>query len=235
MDRRSAMIAGIAFAVLYAIALLLVQPLPGIDRPGYDIVTHVSHHSSAMRVQALLIAFGSLALVAVLGFARDRLSGPAAYVFTIGSAAVIVEVGISTWFTAGLALHPDQLGSATARTIADIVAMWGPMLTVADIMVAVPILLAANEGRLPRWMGIIAAVFTVEQLIETITIIGPPGSFISPGGSMNFYLGGPLFIVFFLALGIALSLEPEPAPVQQNDHVDDAAAVEPPAADQSGE
>jgi hypothetical protein len=24
---------------------------------------------------------------------------------------------------------------------------------------------------------------------------------------MNFYLGGPLFIVFFLALGVALSLE----------------------------
>jgi hypothetical protein len=50
-------------------------------------------------------------------------------------------------------------------------------------------------------------VFAVEQLIETITIIGPPASFISPGGAMNFYLGGPLFIVFFLGLGVALSLE----------------------------
>ena len=50
-------------------------------------------------------------------------------------------------------------------------------------------------------------MFAVEQLIETITIIGPPASFISPGGAMNFYLGGPLFILFFLALGVALSLE----------------------------
>jgi hypothetical protein len=60
-------------------------------------------------------------------------------------------------------------------------------------------------------------VFAVEQLIETITIIGPPASFISPGGAMNFYLGGPLFIVFFLALGVALSLEQtevKPAPDQ---------------------
>ena len=80
-------------------------------------------------------------------------------------------------------------------------------MTVADIMVAVPILLAANAGHFPRWLGILAAVFAVQQLIETITIIGPPGSFISPGGSMNFYVGGPLFVVFFLALGIALSLE----------------------------
>ena len=86
--------------------------------------------------------------------------------------------------------------------------MWGPILTVADIMVAGPILLVANEGRLPRWLGIVAAVFAVEQLIETITIIGPPASFISPGGAMNFYLDAPLFIIFFLALGVALSLEP---------------------------
>ena len=63
------------------------------------------------------------------------------------------------------------------------------------------------HGRFPRWVGILAAVFAVEQLIETITIIGPPGSFISPGGPMNSYLGAPLFILFFLALGAALSAE----------------------------
>jgi hypothetical protein len=188
----------------------MVPTVPGIDKPGYDIVAHINEHSGAMRAQALLVAFGSLALVVLLGYARDRLAGPPAYVFTIGSAVVLVQTGIAMWFTAGLALHPDQLGSATARTVTDVVTMWGPMLTIADIMVAIPILLAANEGRFPRWLGIIAAVFAVEQLLETITIIGPPASFISPGGPMNFYLGGPLFIVFFLALGVALSLEPAP-------------------------
>jgi hypothetical protein len=207
MDRRIPMIAGIAFAILFAAATLMVPTLPGIDKPGYDIVSHVSEHSDAMRMQVLLVMFGCLALVVVLGIARDRLSGPAGYVFTIGSALVLVETSIAMWIIAGLALHPDQLGSATARTIADIAAMWGPILTVADIMVAAPILLAANAGHFPRWLGMLAAVFAVQQLIETITIIGPPGSFISPGGAMNFYVGGPLFVVFFLALGIALSLE----------------------------
>lgn len=211
MERRIPMIAGIAFAVLYTIALAMVPTLPGIDKPGYDIVSHVNEHAGAMRLQALLMAFGSLALVVVLGYARDRLSGPAAYVFTIGSALVLVQISIATWFTAGLALHPDQLGSATARTITDIVTMWGPMLTIADIIVAAPILLAANAGQLPRWLGIAAAVFAVEQLIETITIIGPPGSFISPGGAMNYYLGGPLLILFFLALGVALTLDSQAA------------------------
>jgi hypothetical protein len=214
------MIAGIAFAALYAAALLMVPTLPGIDKPGYDIVSHVNEHSGAMRIQPLLVTFGSLALVVVLGYARDRLAGPSGYVFTIGSAVVIVELGIAMWFTGGLALHPDQLGSATARTVTDIVTMWGPILTAADIMVAVPILLAANDGRFPRWLGIIAAVFAVEQLIETITIIGPPGSFISPGGAMNFYLGGPLFILFFVALGVALSLQ---APVTKDAEATDAA------------
>nr|CRL67141.1 hypothetical protein CPGR_00430 [Mycolicibacterium komanii] len=206
------MVAAIAFAVLYAVALLIVPALPGIDRPGLDIVTHLNEHSGAMRTQALLLAFGSLALVVVLGHARDRLAGPYAFVFTIGSAVVLVQISVATWFTAGLSLHPGDLGSGTARAITDVVTMWGPILTVADIMVAAPILLAANEGRFPRWVGIVAAVFAVEQLIETITIIGPPGSFISPGGPMNLYLGGPLFILFFLALGVALSF-PETPPL----------------------
>jgi hypothetical protein len=207
MDRRTPMIAGIAFAVLYTVALIVIPKLPGIDQPGFDIVAHVNEHSATMRMQALLLAFGSLALVVLLGYARERLTGPPSYVFTIGAAAVLVQVFIATWFTAGLALHPAQLGSATARTIADVMSMWGPMLTITNIMVSIPILLAANAGRFPRCLGIVAAVFAVEQLIETITIIGPPGSFISPGGPMNTYLGAPLFILFFLALGVALSLE----------------------------
>jgi hypothetical protein len=207
MDRRVPMIAGIASAVLFTAGLLIVPALPGIDKPGYDIVSFVNAHSGAMRMQVLLVTFGALALVVVLGYARDRLAGPPGYVFTIGSALVLAEFFIATWFSGGLALHPDQLGSATARTITDIASMFGPVLTAADIMVAVPILLAANDGRFPRWLAILAAVFAVEQLIETITIIGPPASFISPGGAMNFYLGGPLFIVFFSGLGVALSLD----------------------------
>lgn len=201
------MVAAIAFAVLYTAALTTVPILPGIDKAGYDIVTHVNEHSGGMRAQALLATFAALALVVVLSHARHRLTGPYAHMFTIGATLVLAELSIVTWFTAGIALHPAELGSATARTVADVVALWGPVLTAANIMVAAPILMAANEGRLPRWLGIVAAVFAVEQLIETITIIGPPGSFISPGGPMNFYLGGPLFIVFFLALGVALSLD----------------------------
>jgi hypothetical protein len=226
MDRRTPMIAGIAFAALYAVALLMIPRLPGIDEPGSDIVAHVKDHSGSMRMQALLLAFGALALVLLLGCARELLTGPSRSVFTIGAAVVLAQVFVATWFTAGLALHPEQLGSATARTFADVVTMWAPMRTIANIMVAVPILAAANAGRFPRWLGIAAAIFTVEQLIETITIIGPAGSFISPGAGMNFYLGGPLFILFFVALGVALSLEQPEAVVDEPDAVEQPETVE---------
>src|SRR3981189_2537496 len=106
MDRRIPMIAGIAFAVLFAAALLTVPTLPGIDKPGYDIVSFVNQHSGAMRMQALLVTFGALALVVVLGYARDRLTGPSGYVFTIGSAVVLVGMFIAPWFTPRLRLHP---------------------------------------------------------------------------------------------------------------------------------
>src|SRR5258705_2069184 len=113
MDRRIPMIAGIAFAVLFAAALLMVPTLPGIDRPGYDIVSHVHQHSGAMRMQALLVTFRSLALVVVLRYARDRLACPSGHVFTIGSAGGLGGTFIEMWVTARLGVNPDQLGGGT--------------------------------------------------------------------------------------------------------------------------
>jgi hypothetical protein len=191
------MIAGIAFAVLYATAVLVLPALPGPD-PGM------------IRVQALLLAFSALALVVVLAFARDRLTGPPAHLFTIGSSLAVAQLCVAVWFTAGPALRPGQVTVGTALAIDDIGALWLPVATIAHILIAVPILLTANEERLPGWLGTAAAVFTVEQLIETITIIGPSGSFISPGGPMNHYLGGTLTAAFVVALGVALTM-PEKA------------------------
>ena len=186
------MIAGAAFAVLYATAVIALHALPGAD-PGVT------------RVQALLLTFAALALAVVLAVARDRLSGPSAHLFTLGSTLLVAQLCVAVWFAGGLSLRPGQTAVATARAIEDVGAMWLPVATIANILVATPILLHANEGRLPRWLGVLAAVFTVEQLIETITVIGPPGSFISPGGPMNHYVGGLLSVVFVAGLGFALA------------------------------
>jgi hypothetical protein len=202
MAHRLPQVAGVVFAVLFAVALLMVPPLPGIDKSGEAIVAHVVAHGSAIRLQALLVALGSLALVIVRGYARTRLDGAAGHVLTIGSAVIITEVAVEMWLTAGLTLHASSLNPSAARILADVAVMWGPLLTVADVMVAVPIALASVQRKFPRWVGALAAIFAVEQLVETVTIVGGSG-FIEPGGAMNLYVGGPLFVVFFLTLGLA--------------------------------
>ena len=215
MKNRPPAVAAIAFALLFVAALLIVPPLPGFDASGEAVVAHLIQHSAAVRLQALLVALGSLALVVVLGHARTRLQGASAHVFTIGSAVVLAEFAVEMWFTAGLALNAHKLTPAAARVLADIASMWGPLLTVADVMVAVPIVLAANQHRFPRWLGILAAIFALEQLIETVTIVGGAG-FFAPGGIMNLYVGGPLFVVFFLALGLT-SLSESAQSTSKND------------------
>jgi hypothetical protein len=154
---------------------------------------------------------GFLALVVVLAYARSRLEGPSGYALTTGSALIIAEFSVELWFTSGLALQANTLDPAVARTAADLALMFGPVLTVADVIVAVPIALAAKAGHFPRWLGFLAAIFALEQFVETVTIIGGPGLFISPGGPMNMFLGGALFIVFFLSLGVSTALTPATA------------------------
>lgn len=200
------MVASVAFAVLSVVAVVVVPLGPGVERPGADVVEHLGAHAGTIRLQTLLTALALLALAVVIGYARDRLDGPAGYVFTGGAAVLIAQVGIAAWFNAGLALHAGSLDPATARTLADIASMWGPLLTVAAIMLAGPVVWAARQGRFPRWLAVIAAVFVVEQFVELLTIIGPVGSFIAPGGPMNVFLGGALFGVFLFALGLALAL-----------------------------
>jgi hypothetical protein len=208
MSRRLPLVTAIVFAALFTAALAIAPP-PGIEQSGTALVSHLREDAGPIRAQALLATLATLALAIVLGHARDRLEGWTAYLFTVGSAMMLAEISIQFWFSAGLALHAKTLEPFTARALADVAAMFGPVLTMADVMVATPIVLAANGGRFPRWLGVLAAVFGTEQLVEVVTVIGPEHSFISPGGPMNMYLGGGLFIVFFLGVGVASSLQPE--------------------------
>lgn len=200
------MAAAVAFAVLSVFAVVVVPLSPGIERPGSEVVEYIGAHAPMIRLQALLTALALLATVVIVGYARDRLDGPAGYIFTVGAAVLIAQVGLQVWFSAGLALHPATLEPATARALADIMSMWGPLLTVAAILLAGPVVWAGRRGRFPRWMSVIAAAFVVEQFVELLTIIGPIGSFIAPGGPLTVFGGGTLFGVFFFAMGLALGL-----------------------------
>jgi len=48
MNGRLPVAAAVVFAVLYGGALFMVPPLPGIDKPGGAVVSHLSDHAGAM-------------------------------------------------------------------------------------------------------------------------------------------------------------------------------------------
>src|ERR1700758_816274 len=83
--RYVAAIAALLFAVLYVAGLSFVVGLPGVDKSGEAVVSFLRDHAGAVRLQGLFVAWGALALVIILAYARDRLQRAFAHVFTIGA------------------------------------------------------------------------------------------------------------------------------------------------------
>ncbi|HMC72198.1 MAG TPA: hypothetical protein VKJ07_23775, partial [Mycobacteriales bacterium] len=125
-------------------------------------------------------------------------------VFLFGAIAFAAETAVQGWLWAGLALHPGSLTGDNARLVLDIALYWGPVLTGAVITMLAPVAVAAltRVTRLPRWVGIVAAVAVVEQLVETLTIFGHKG-FFAPGGPMNLDVGAGISAIALIALGIS--------------------------------
>lgn len=211
MVRRGPLAAAVAFAVLSVFAVIVVPPGPGVEAPGSDVVAHIGAHAPMIRLQALLAALAVVALVVVIGHARERIGGPAGHVFVVGAALLVVQTCLRLWFSVGMVLHSDSLDPATARVLADVAAMWFPLQAVAAVLLAGPVVWAAGRGAFPQWMAMVAAVFAVEQGVELLTVVGPVGSFIAPGGPMNVYLGGALYLLFGFTLGLAVALPDQPA------------------------
>jgi len=113
---------------------------------------------------------------------------------------------VQGWVLAGLSWHTPQLSPATARTLLDVASYWGPVLTSATLLMLVPVALLALQGQagLPRWLGAVAGVAAIEQVVETITIFGKTG-FIAPGGPMNLVLGAYLTTIAFVCIGVAVA------------------------------
>lgn len=161
-------------------------------------------HADGVRLAAWLITISALPYALLVAWLRSRVSGIGRDVLLFGGIAVGVETTVWTWISAGLALHPGSLDPGTARTLTDMGAFYGPVLTSAAILLAAPVGWAAQrgEGGWPRWVAWLTAVLVVEQLAETVTLFGKSG-FIAPGGAMNFILGAGLFVVWLIAVAAA--------------------------------
>ena len=91
-----------------------------------------------------------------------------------------------------------------------------PVPQITAVALVLLFALALRQPALSHWRrpatgfldgSVLAAVFAIEQLVGTITIVGA-SRFTEPGGPMNLCVGGTLLIVFFLALGWACGMPP---------------------------
>jgi hypothetical protein len=206
--KRWPLFAAIGYVVLLFAGLVLLPAAPEVNASGARIVRYYQDHANNVRVAMWLSAWSMVPLVLLVAHLRSRLAGMSRDVMLIGAVGLVVTTTVWSWFNLGLALHPDTLDPQVARTLTDVSAYFGPVLTVSIVLLIVPIGLAAwrGEGGFPRWLAWLTAVFALEQSIETITVFGRRG-FIAPGGPMNFALGAGLFLVWVVGAGAAAAGE----------------------------
>jgi hypothetical protein len=206
MKRWWPFLAAIVYVVATVASLAALPKAPGVNASGETIVRYYRHHADGLRTATWLLTWALVPFVILMAHARSFLTGLCRDVMLIGVAMFVTTGMVFTWFNAGLALHAATLDPNVTRTLVDISRYFGPILTVADVLLAGAIGVAAwrGDGGLPRWLAYFSAVFALEQAIETITIFGKSG-FIAPGGDMNFQLGAGLLFVWVIALGVATS------------------------------
>jgi hypothetical protein len=222
MKRWWPLVAAILYVVATFASVLGLPKAPDVNASGEVLVRYYRDHADALRTATWLLTWSLVPFVILMAHVRSFLSGLCRDVMLISVAMFLATGTVWTWFNAGLALHPGALDPHVARTLVDISVYFGPILTVADVLLAGAIGVAAwrGDGGLPRWLAYFSAAFALEQAIETITIFGKSG-FIAPGGDMNFQLGAGLLFVWLIALGVATSRRaataapaPAPAPAQ---------------------
>jgi len=200
--RAALLVAGIGWIVFYVASFTaLGSSYPTIESSGQDVVDWFASNRTNAQFYAWTAAFAALALTAFGGIVTGLLPRPHRYIFFGGILAWVVTGMVQAWFWAGLALHPQGLDPATARTLFDIAQYWGPIINGATMAMAIPFIpLAFGASQLiPRWLGWLSIIFFVEQGIETITVFGESG-FIAPGGAMNLYLGGVIGTVWVVGV-----------------------------------
>jgi len=196
----------IAYVVMLFAGLTFLPAAPETTASGREIVDYYVEHASAVRLAMWLGAWSTVPLVLLIAHLRARITGIGRDVMLLGAASLVTTTAVWSWFNLGLALHPGTLDAHVARTITDVGAYFGPVVTVAIVLLIAPVGLAAwrRAGGLPRWLAWLTIVFLAEQSIETITIFGKSG-FIAPGGPMNLNLGAGLLLVWVIAAGAASS------------------------------
>ncbi len=196
------LVATIGWIVLYSGGFVaLGSSVPTVESTGDEILTWFTDNQANARAYAWTSTFAFLALVVFGGQIAALLPKPNRYIFLGGVLGWAITAQVQAWIWAGLALRPEGLDPATAGTIFDISAYWGPLINGATMAMAAAVAAVGFGPRptIPRWLTWLSALFFVEQGIETVTVFGESG-FFAPGGAMNLYLGGVIGMAWVIGV-----------------------------------
>jgi hypothetical protein len=197
--------ATVSWIVLYVGGFAaLGSSVPTVESTGQEVLDWFSDNKTQADAFAWTWAVSSLALAVFGAIVASLLPRPHRYLLLAGVFGWVIAGQVQAWFWAGLALHPEGLDPAAARTIFDIAAYIGPVINGSTMAMAAAVfpLAFGREPIVPRWLGWISVLFFAEQGVETITIFGGDSGFIAPGGAMNVYLGG--VIGFAWVIGVTV-------------------------------
>jgi hypothetical protein len=195
--------AAVIFALLYLAAAFVVPAPPAVTATGDQVVRYYHQHQDAVRLSTWLLAVSGIPFFLFVCWLRTRLRGIAADLALIGGLTVGISTMVWSWFGAGLALSSTNVPADVARSLLDIADFYGPVLTVGVILLVVPVaLLPRGTGSsFPTWVRALSLLLVVEQAVESFTIF-PTSGFFSPGDSMNFLVGAPLFLIWVVATAV---------------------------------
>ncbi|HUP99581.1 MAG TPA: hypothetical protein VM093_03895 [Aeromicrobium sp.] len=205
------LLAGVAIVALFGIGTAFLGTPVQVDDTPAQTVAWLRRHQDDVPVAVACFTLTIVPFFILVAWVRRALPDAYGYAFLGAAGAFAAQFLVSTWFLSGTALHADTIDPGTARSLLDVGAYFGPVLTTTDVVMAGAVAFAAlREGVLPRWLGWLSAVFAAEQVAEMATIYGHSG-FAAPGGDWNNLLGAGLLSVWVIALGYAVGRLPAQA------------------------
>ena len=136
MKRWWPLLAALVYVVVTAGSLSALPKAPGVNASGEALVRYYRDHGGALRTATWLLTWSLVPFVILMAHVRSFLSGLCRDVMLISVTVFVTTGTVWTWFNAGLALHAATLDARSTRTLVDISLYFGPILTVADVLLA---------------------------------------------------------------------------------------------------
>src|SRR5690349_6907182 len=136
MKRWWPLFAAILYVAATFAAVLALPKAPGVTASGEALVRYYRDNAGTLRTATWLLTWALVPFVILMAHMRTFLTGLCRDVMLISVALFVASGTVWTWFNAGLALHAASLDAHTARTLVDISVYFGPLLTVADVLLA---------------------------------------------------------------------------------------------------